>query len=147
MKLLLLYRKAIGMWVRRVAEDTSSWGDDVEHKGNDISFTFSEIKGAQHASGDFAQLWTITVHKQRDDGEYHYYGIHISVTDWLKLANREIASARNGEPEQVYVAFKKSKHFWVVREECIPPLPNPNLDHNEDRYNYYSKQAQRTAII
>ena len=59
MKLLLLYRKAIGMWARRVAEDTSSWGDDVEHKGNDISFTFSEIKGAQHASGDFAQLWTI----------------------------------------------------------------------------------------
>ena len=43
------------MWVRRVAEDTSSWGDDVEHKGNDISFTFSEIKGAQHASGDFKE--------------------------------------------------------------------------------------------
>jgi hypothetical protein len=135
------------MWVRRYAEDTEDWGNTVDYKGSDISFTFSEIKHASHASGDFAQLWTISVHKQQDDGEYRYNGIQISVTDWFKLVNREIASARNGEPEQVYVALKKSKHFWVVREECIPPLPNPNLDHTEGRYNHYSKQAQKTAII
>ena len=114
-------------------------------KINTLEFTFDQIESAWHQSGDSGQLWRMSVVK---DG-YTYHDIHLSVTQWFKLAKYEMQRLREGQDPQIYVAIKKSKHFWVVASECIPPFPDTGLTHDPNRpySNTYSKQTVRNAII
>jgi hypothetical protein len=116
-------------------------------KINTLEFTFDQIESAWHQSGDSGQLWQLSIIKD----VYTYHGVHLSVTNWFKLVSYEMQRLREGQDPQVYVAIKKSKHFWVVASECIPPfLPNGlthSFDPNRPYSNTYSKQTVRNAII
>ena len=119
---------------------------DYDPKGiNSLEFTFDQISGAWHLSGTSGQNWNLSV--KIDNVEYHE--INLSVTSWLNLVKHEMTRLRQGEDPQIYVALRKSKNYWVVASECIPPFPDNGLRHDRDRpyNNIYSKQTVQNAII
>ena len=122
---------------------------DYQHasdvKMRTLQFTFDQIESAWHQSGDSGQLWRLSIAKNG----YTYHDIHISVTQWFKLAKYEMQRLREGQDPQIYVAIRKSKYFWVVASECIPPFPDNGLRHDANRpyHNIYSKQTVQNAVI
>ena len=112
---------------------------------NSLEFTFDQISGAWHLHGTSGQSWNLSV--KINHTEYHE--IHLSVTSWLNLVKHEMTRLRQGEDPQIYVALRKSKNYWIVASECIPPFPPNGLTYNEDsaRYNQYSRETVRNAIL
>ena len=108
-----------------------------------LQFTFDQIESAWHQSGDSGQLWQLTIKKNG----MSYHGVHLSVTSWFKLVSYEMQRLREGQEPQIYVAIKKSKHFWVVASECLPPFPDNGLTYDRSNYNLYGKQTVKNAII
>ena len=112
-------------------------------KMHTLQFTFDQIESAWHQSGDSGQLWQLTIKKNG----MSYHGVHLSVTSWFKLVSYEMQRLREGQEPQIYVAIKKSKHFWVVASECLPPFPDNGLTYDRSNYNLYGKQTVKNAII
>ena len=112
---------------------------------NSLEFTFDQISGAWHLSGTAGQHWNLSVKINHTT----YHEIHLSVISWLNLVKHEMARLRQGESSQIYVALRKSKNYWVVASECIPPFPPNGLTYNEDsaRYNQYSRETVINAIL
>jgi hypothetical protein len=112
---------------------------------NSLEFTFDQISSAWHLPGTAGQSWNLSVKINHTT----YHEIHLSVTSWLNLVKHEMARLRQGESPQIYVALRKSKNYWVVASECIPPFPPNGLTYNQDntRNNIYSRETVRNAIL
>ena len=129
---------------KRLSDGQLDWDYDPKDI-NSLEFTFDQISGAWHLPGTAGQSWNLSV--KINHTEYHE--IHLSVTSWLNLIKHEMTRLRQGESPQIYVALRKSKNYWIVASECIPPFPPNGLTYNQDnpRYNLYSRETVRNAIL
>ena len=119
---------------------------DYDPKGiNSLEFTFDQISGAWHLSGTSGQNWNISVRVN----DITYNDINLSVTHWLNLVKYEMRRLRQGENPQIYVALRKSKNYWVVATECVPPFPPNGLTHDSASpyTNDYSRETVRNALL
>ena len=110
-----------------------------------VEFTFDQIIAAWHLSGTSGQNWNISVRLN----DITYNDINLSVTQWLNLVKYEMRRLRQGEDPQIYVALRKSKNYWVVATECVPPFPPNGLTHDSSSpyTNDYSRETVRNALL
>ena len=123
-----------------------SWGDnDVsfyktsEHPTH-FDFTFDEVERLGHDAGTAGTHWYLTVEKDLGNGrtrEFHGIGLHVS--NWLKMARRDIERARNGLPPQRYLAQRAKNTWWVN-----PKLCNPVIDSSQ--YSATQKANQKKMV-
>jgi len=93
----------------------------------EIEFTFEEICNLFHESGSAGTAYSINIQKDLGNGRTkEYYGVHLHVSDWLRMSRREIDRARQGLEPTRYVAQRARTIYWVN-----PTLCNPVIDSSQ----------------
>ena len=134
------------MYSREYDTGTSGWSEnstysyEIDDHPREFDFTFSEINSAYHESGSAGTSWYLTIDKDLGNGRTkQFYGVGIHVSDWLKMAKRDIELARDGLPPQQYLA-QRAKHYWWVN----PTLCNPVID--SSLYSASQKANQKKMV-
>jgi len=106
----------------------------------EIEFTFEEICGLFHESGSAGTAYSINIQKDLGNGRTkEYYGIHLHVSNWLKMSRREIDRARQGLEATRYLAQRAKTIYWVN-----PTLCNPVIDSSQ--YTASTKANQNKMV-
>ena len=106
----------------------------------EVEFTFEEICNLFHESGSAGTAYSINIQKDLGNGRTkEYYGVHLHVSDWLRMSRREIDRARQGLEPTRYMAVRAREHYWVE-----PTLCNPVIDSSE--YTASQKANQKRMV-
>ena len=114
-------------------DSTYGYGDNYvgNYKKNEhpdfIEFTIDEVTHAGHDAGTAGTHWYLSIEKDLGNGRTkEYYGVHLHVSDWLRMSRREIDRARQGLEPTRYVAQRARTIYWVN-----PTLCNPVIDSSQ----------------
>ena len=135
------------MWSREFStDDNSGWSENSTyyHKQDEhpleFDFTFEEITSLFHESGSAGTAYHLNIQKDLGNGRTRqFYGIHLHVSDWLKMARREIDRARQGLEPTKYLAQRARSIYWVN-----PTLCNPVID--SSKYEASQKANQKKMV-
>ena len=107
----------------------------------EVEFTFEEICNLYHESGSAGTAYSINIQKDLGNGRTkEYYGIHLHVSDWLRMSRREIDRARQGLEPTRYVAQRARTIYWVN-----PTLCNPVIDSSQYMASTKANQNKMVA--
>tara|TARA_R100000742_G_C4226562_1_gene49066 strand:+ start:136 stop:546 length:411 start_codon:yes stop_codon:yes gene_type:complete len=126
--------------------DNGGWNQNSTYSYNasehplEIDFTFEEITSLFHESGSAGTAYHLNIQKDLGNGRTRqFYGIHLHVSNWLKMARREIDRARQGLPPTRYLAQRARNIYWVN-----PTLCNPVID--SSKYSASQKANQKKMV-
>ncbi len=115
------------MYSREFDANSDGWSANSTYSYNpnehpqEFDFTFDEIIGIYHEAGSAGTAYSISVEKDLGNGRIRqFYGIHLHVSGWLKMAKREIDRARQGLPPTRYLAQRAKSIWWVNPKLCDP---------------------------
>ena len=117
------------MYSREYDTGTDGWGENSTHSYNasehplEFDFTFDEVTSVYHESGSAGTAYYVNVQKDLGNGRTRqFYGIHLHVSDWLRLFQREMDRVRQGLEPTRYVAVRAKSNYWVEPHLCNPVI-------------------------
>ena len=135
------------MYSREYDTGTDGWGENSTHSYNasehplEFDFTLDEVTSVYHESGSAGTAYYVNVQKDLGNGRTRqFYGIHLHVSDWLRLFQREMDRARQGLEPTRYMAVRAREHYWVE-----PTLCNPVIDSSQYVASQKANQKKMVA--
>ena len=135
------------MYSREYDTGTDGWGENSTHSYNasehplEFDFTFDEVTSVYHESGSAGTAYYVNVQKDLGNGRTRqFYGIHLHVSDWLRLFQREMDRARQGLVPTRYMAVRARENYWVE-----PKLCNPVIDSSQYEASQKANQKKMVA--
>jgi len=115
------------MYSREFDTGTDGWSENSTYRYKpdehplEFDFTFDEVGSIYHEHGSAGTAYIITIIKDLGNGRSReFYGVHLHISDWLRLFKREMNRARQGLPPTRYLAQRAKSIYWVNPGLCDP---------------------------